>query len=1431
MGKEDNNSNKRNTAAAAAAASINNSDNHNYDQDEPHQYQQKDKVEEVQVEDEKKKDTNTYATIGNPEETSNIFSIMTIGFMTRLMRVGLTKTLTYDDVYPINKRDRSDILYKQFIKHWDKQVEKDTKKFQQKVEQQRKKGKDVQQGVDLGDLTAKKASLISVLNSVYGRYYLSSLIYKFLGDASQMVYPLMIYYLTNFVQDESEPYYNGLIYSAILLACYVANSFFISYWEYRCKIVGFQVRSAIITAIYKKSLNISNSVRESENKGKGNTMNLVSVDADMLMELFVYFQYIIASPIQLIVSIFLLFKLLKWAALIGLGSLLVFLPLNFIASMKESKINEEVMKRKDIRITQITESINNIRVLKFYGWIDLFYRKIMKLRDDEVREIKKLNVVIAINYLLWFLLPDTLTVATFSSYALLGNSLDVSTIITALSILFIVKFPISLLPHIVSGLSLSYVSIKRIEKFLLNEELVEPDVNLAGTVTYGSLDHQSEFDSSNLAISFSNASFKWSCINIDDDDQEKEEKEEKEEEEKDGSKKKEEEFVIEKKNPPSKEKEQQSSSSSEEIILNDINLTFPIGTLSVIIGNIGSGKSSILSSMLGDMKLVKGSVSHRGSIAYVSQISWIMNGSLRANVTFGHPFDQDRYDAVIKVCCLLPDLEILPSRDLTEIGEKGINLSGGQKQRVALARALYSNADIYLFDDPLAALDAGIATDIFQNAIRKLVPSKTVVLVTHQMHPLEFSDQIIAMSHGHVDYITTYDQFDKSQISVYEFGHKAKENQEQDEEEEEEKKSSSDEQLDEGDQDEEGALVGEEERNVGQVSLDNYIRYFKSIGPIYIIMSNLFSLIPPASSVFGNYWLSRWSEEWQNQNHPSLPYYLGIYFGSAVVMAISIFLMTLINSLGGLYSSQRYHKIALDRVLNSPVQFYDQNLSGRIINRFSKDVSTLDTTLPYCFAESRDAFLNILAVFVMIAWAAPYVLVVFIPVIAGMWVIKNWYLNSAREMQRLLSVSLSPVLTHFSETLSGQVIIRAFSARDRFANDMMDRVNTNTRIGLYESFIGLWAFLRIEMLCAIFVVATCIAATFLRSRLSPALIGLAITYTTSMCGELNWAFSIMTQVETLMNSVERLEFYRGLKVEKSTGLYPPKKIINKKKSNKDNKDIEQQSLLLDQKEEEPIELIVPPKSWPSQGKIVYKNYSMRYREGLEPSLVDINLVIEPATKIGICGRSGAGKSSFLLALFRLVEGFEGSIEIDGYNISKVPLNLLRQKITSIPQEPSLFKSTLRYNLDPFESCTDAEIYEVLDRVHVRDKLMRGKKKKDQGDQPGAKCILDMEVSEDGGNFSVGQRQLICMARALLRKSRIIVMDEATASVDLETDEIIQKTIREEFKDSTVITIAHRLNTIADYDELVVMAAGQIKQIGKPSEIIQLVDVDEKEKVQ
>ncbi|GAM17055.1 hypothetical protein SAMD00019534_002300 [Acytostelium subglobosum LB1] len=1216
----------------------------------------------------------------NPEENANIFSIITFHFMSKLMKIGVKKPLMSEDVYPICQCDKASTLYESFQHYWNPHTSTTQDKY-------------------------KGRSLLGALNSEYGWKFHTAFLLKLGADASEYVYPLMIYKLTNFVEDKDEPYWHGLVYTAFLLLAYLLNTFLLGLWEYRVYRVAFNVRSALTSAIYKKSLSISNATREKDNKGKGNLVNLITVDVDAVAAMIEFVHFAMTIPFQMLASVYLLYRLLGYSALIGFSTLLLFVPLNIYSAIKQSDLATEVMKRKDVRTSQVAEAINSIRVLKFYGWMKLMYDRIMMLRSEEVKQYRKMFIFNSFLYLLWFLLPDFVTVTTYCVYALFGNQLDMSIIIASLSLFFIIQFPLSLLPHVIATTSVSMVSVRRIETFLRNKELEKPFESLSGTTSFGTVDP--DFETKNLALSITDASFIWKEVDaVDEEDDESGDDKDKDDS---ASKSKKKQSSKAKGKGKDKDESKQNLLINDDVSINnrdglddpfkveescltDITLSVPQGSLTVVVGPVGSGKSSLLSAMLGDMTVVKGGLSRIGTVAYVSQLPWIMNGTLRDNVLFGSDYDEEKYQHTLNVCSLQPDIELLAKGDLSQIGEKGINLSGGQKMRLSIARAVYNDAEILILDDPLASLDIHVAQSVFQQAILPLVPKKTVILVTHQLFPLEFSSQIITMSDGRVENIGKYDQLSKESWEIYQFKNAEAKKEDEARKEKEKKDEEEEEEEDEDDDDD---LIIEEERNTGKVTYKEYLTYLGKIGVGFVSMTFILSMVAPGLSVFGNWWLTHWSQEWDKKDHPSLLYYLGIYFLSSIGMSLCVFLISLLSMFGGLSASQGYHKQALDHVLNSPIQFFDQNPSGRIINRFSKDVSKLDDALPNSMRSSNDSFMRVMAIIIMIAIASPIVLVLLIPIAICMWVLKNWFINNARELQRLTSVTLSPVISHFTETLSGQQIIRAYSSSDRFLKLMMDKVDENTRMTISEEWVSQWAFLRLGILCSAFVACTALSATFLRGHLSPALIGLALSYAVTMTGELNWMFVQFTLVETEMNSVERLQHYCDLTKEAPAFV-------------KDNQ--------------------VPP-SWPNAGRITFKNYSMRYRPELPPSLSNINLSIEPGSKVGICGRTGAGKSSLLLGLFRLVESSEGYIEIDGYDTSKIGLQDLRTQMSIIPQDPVLFAGTLRYNLDPFDSSTDSEIWDILERVHMKDKIKS----------------LDALVTEDGGNFSVGQRQLLCLA--------------------------------------------------------------------------------------
>ncbi|XP_032536328.1 multidrug resistance-associated protein 1-like isoform X3 [Chiroxiphia lanceolata] len=1078
------------------------------------------------------------------------------------------------------------------------------------------------------------------------------------------------------------------------------------------------------------ALTLANSSRQ--NYTTGQIVNLMSADAQQLLEMAVTMNQLWSVPFQIIVAVVFLWKELGPSVLAGVALLLLVIPVNVHIAAKVRRLKKSQMKYSDQQVKILTEILHGIKILKLYAWEPAYQRKILSIREREMDVLKSSGYLTTYSMLTLTCIPFMVLLATFGAYFHLDkeNVLTAAKVFTSISLFNILRHPLFELPSVISAVAQTRVSLSRLEDFLFAEDLNPEDIS----TNY----------SGNHAVGFIGASFRW-----------------------------------EKNGLP---------------ILKNLSVKIPEGSLVAVVGQVGSGKSSFLSAVLGEMEKLEGTVQRRGSVAYVSQQAWIQNDSLQENILFGADLNRPYYNLVLESCALLPDLEQLPHGDQTEIGERGVNISGGQKQRVSLARAAYSNADLYLLDDPLSAVDVHVGKHLFEKLIGPsgLLKSKTRILVTHNLTLLPHADLIIVMEEGRISQMGTYQELISKRANFVElvqnFGaeHTSEETTPME-------VSSSKEEGQLGRKLQQKGLPRHKDSSFGQrkvhtnnkeevaaggMKMSVVLKYLQAFRWRWMWLTIAAYVGQNALGIGQSLWLSTWIAEtaqisdfteWKESRNYNLCIYGLLGFIQGLLVCCGAYVLTR----GSLCASRVLHLQLLDNVLHLPLQHFETNPVGRIISRFTKDLIIVDVRFHFYLGTWLNFTLEVIGTILVITSASPLFIVVIIPLAYFYFIIQRYYIASSRQIRRLVGASQPPVISHFSETLVGRSTIRAFGHQERFIRQNYDIVYENL-VCVYNNLISnSWLTVRLEFLGNLMVFFAALFVALSGNTVSSSTVGLLISYGLNVIQILNLWVRRACEIETNAVSIERICEYATMDKEEPW-------IMSKR----------------------------PPMGWPDRGIIEFVNYKAHYRKDLGLALNDVSFQTQSKEKVGIVGRTGAGKSTLTNCLFRVLEGCEGKIIIDGIDISTIGLHDLRGNLNIIPQDPILFSGTLQSNLDPFGKHSDLELWEVLELCDLKDFVWSLPKK------------LLHEISEGGENLSVGQRQLLCLARALLRKTKILVLDEATASVDMETDNFVQSTIKREFHSCTVLTIAHRLHTVIDSDRVLVLDAGRILEYDTPQNLLQ-----------
>ncbi|KAL8462294.1 hypothetical protein ACS0TY_033372 [Phlomoides rotata] len=1170
------------------------------------------------------------------------------------------------------------------------------------------------------------------------REILVSAIYVLVYTFSSYVGPYLIDTFVQYLNGNRDFKNEGYVLVSAFFIAKLCECFAQRHWFFKVQQAGYRARAALVAKVYNKGLTLSCQSKQGHTTGE--IINFMSVDAERIGDFGWYMHDPWMVVLQVVLALMILYKDVGLASVAALVATVMVMLANVPLGKLQEKFQDELMKSKDKRMKATTEVLRNMRILKLQSWELKFLSKIMDLRKVETGWLGRYLFTTAATSFVFWGAPTFVSVVTFGACLLMKIPLESGKILSALATFRILQEPIYNLPDTIAMIVQTKVSLDRIGSFLSLDDL-RPD-----------LVEKLPRSSSETALEVIDGNFSW-------------------------------------------------DESSPSPTLKDINFRVSHGMRVAICGTVGSGKSSLLSCILGEMPKISGIIRLAGTKAYVAQSTWIQSGKIEENILFGKEMDRQRYNQVLEACSLNKDLEILSFGDQTVVGERGINLSGGQKQRIQIARALYQDADIYLLDDPFSAVDAHTGAHLFSECILGLLYSKTVIYVTHQVEFLPAADLILVMKDGKIKQVGKYNDILKSGSDFMELvgahekallaldsvneeptisGEEMSSRNAKPGLQKQQSRSDGNDEVDET----KGQLVQEEEREKGSVGLSVYWKYIRTaygglIAPVALFAQILFQILQIGS----NYWMA-WATPVSKDSTPHVggSTLILVYVALSVGSALCIFGRALsVAAIGYKTANILFNKMHRC-IFRSPMSFFDSTPSGRILNRASTDQSTVDLNMASIIGAFAFAIIQLIGIIAVMSQVAWQVFIIFIPVIAICIYLQRYYIAAARELARLCGVCKAPVIQHFSETLTGSITIRSFDQEPRFRDICMRLIDGYSRPKFYTAAAMEWLCIRLDVLSLLtFAFSLIFLISLPKGAIDPSVAGLAVTYGLNLNMLQSWVVWNLCFMENRIISVERILQYTSIPSE------PPLVV----ESNK------------------------PESGWPIQGEVNIRDLQVRYGPQMPFVLRGLTCTFFGGKRTGIVGRTGSGKSTLIQTLFRIVEPTVGQILIDGINISSIGLHDLRSRLSIIPQDPTMFEGTIRNNLDPLEEYTDEQIWETLDKCQLGDDVRKKTEK------------LDSAVSENGENWSVGQRQLVCLGRVLLKKSKVLVLDEATASVDTATDNLIQQTLKNHFDDSTVITIAHRITSVLDSDMVLLLdnvgyfhGAGLVKEHDSPAKLLE-----------
>ncbi|KAK6480073.1 multidrug resistance-associated protein 9-like [Huso huso] len=1313
----------------------------------------------------------------NPLDDAGFFSLATFTWLTPILWKIFRRQMDVDSVPSLSPLDGSDVNAKRFQRLWDEEVSR---------------------------VGSEKASIERVAFRFQKTQLILSLCVCLLFTAFTFIGTgFLVFSILQHIESFSPDRIHGVGLCIALFVSELSKIFFISLtWAINYRI-AVRLKSAFSAVAFQKVVTL----KSLGNISVGEVINILSNDGYRLFDVALFGTFSLTLPVLLIVCTFYACYVFGYTALIGVLVYLIFIHTQLLMTSLTTMFRRKAIPVTDSRVRTMNEILTCIKLIKMYAWESSFEQNITDMRKNERKTLENAGYVQSVNSSVNMIIPTLATVFTLIVHTSLKLNLTSSAAFTLVAIFNVLRFTLRILPFSVKALAEARISLARLKRILLVENPEQYVLSLKGSpnalvMEKATLSWDKPDDNSGTNGLLAN-----------------------------GKNSNESESNIKAQPSESQNGTKSTTKKTNKVTLRNINITLEKGKLLGVCGNVGSGKSSLISALLGEMNLLHGSVAVDGMFAYVSQQAWIFHGTVRDNILMGEDFDEKRYSEVVSTCSLKPDLAILPHGDMTEIGERGLNLSGGQKQRISLARAVYSNRDIFLLDDPLSAVDAHVGKHIFEECVKKALTGKTIILVTHQLQYLKFCDKVILLEDGETKEMGTHKSLMETKGKYWELiqNYRSEHSNFQDSVSEEKKtqefsgskKKDSEHGIENPAFDMSGEmnvsanhkhpngldknkkpekqLVLQERWHEGSVTWKTYHHYIKASGGyILAVFVFLVFFLMVGSVAFSSWWLGHWlgqgsggyncnSTKVSNttslqcgsiSHNPDLQFYQLVYGMIVVFLLVLSVIKTYAFTKVTLRASSNLHDRMFHGILCSPMSFFDTTPIGRLINRFSKDMDEIEVGLPLT-AENflqLSFFVVFITAIVSMVFVELLIAVCVLAVIIGIMLFV--FQRSIRELKRMESISRSPWFSYTTATVEGLSTIHAYNKQEEHIEQFKQLGDMNSSHYMLFYCGTRWLSFRLDFLTSVVTLLVALFAVLGPDSISRSFKGLAVSNIIQLTGMLQFWVRLGTELEAQFTSAERiLEYVLGC-VSEATMKSKDAQI---------------------------------PQGWPNHGAITFNDYQMKYRENTPIVLNGLHIRIAAKEKVGIVGRTGSGKSSLAVALFRLVEPFGGSIHIDDLDIGSIGLQDLRSKLSVIPQDPVLFIGTVRYNLDPFDKCSEDEIWQALERTCIKDMISNLPKK------------LETEVVENGQNFSVGERQLLCMARAILRNSKIIVLDEATASIDSETDTLIQHTIREAFQECTMLTIAHRINTVLESDKILVIENGKAVEFDRPEVLVQRPD--------